>query len=231
MVVGVLLVAFVAAGQLGKKATTTFIDPLIEYPAALIDGASIGQKDAPVTLEVYEDFQCPVCARYALTVEPELVTKYVKPGTLRIVHHDIAILGNRTPNDESKIAAVGASCATDQGRYFDYSHWVYANQAGENSGGFGREQIAAIAEAAGVDVSGFPACLDDSARVIAVAQTTGDAGTRGINRTPTMAINGQLLQPGLLAADQLGVLIEAAVAAGPSTAPSGAPAGSPSASS
>ena len=229
MLVGVLLVAFVAAGQLGKKATTAFIDPLTDYPAALIDGAAIGSKNAPVTLEVYEDFQCPVCARYALTVEPELVTKYVIPGTLRIVHHDIAILGNRTPDDESKIAAVGASCATDQGRYWDYSHWVYANQAGENAGGFGREQIAAIAEAAGVDVAGFPACLDDSARVIAVAQTTGDAGTRGINQTPTMAINGQLLQPGLFRADQLGVLIEAAAAASP--APSGTPAGSPSASS
>ena len=227
MIVGVLLVGFLAVGQLGRKAAGTFIDPGVEYPAALIDGATIGTSDAAVTLDVYEDFQCPVCARYSLTVEPALVTRYVLPGTLRIVHHDIAILGNRSPDDESKIAAVGASCATDQGRYWDYSHWVYANQAGENSGGFAPERLAGIAEAAGVDVSGFPACLDDSARVVAVAQTTGDAGTLGINSTPTMAINGQLLQPGIPPVDQLGALIEAAAA--PSPAASATPIGSASA--
>ena len=222
VIVGVVLIGFLAAGQLGNRATGTFIDPGIEYPVALVDGATIGVKDAPVTLEVYEDFQCPICARYSLTVEPQLVKDYVLPGTLRIVHHDIAILGNRTPEDESKLAAVGASCATDQNRYWDYSHRVYANQAGENSGGFARERLTAIAQAAGVDVSGFPACLEDSSRVVAVAQATGDAGTRGINGTPTMAINGQLLQPGIPPVDQLGALIEAAAAAA-SAGPSGSP--------
>ncbi len=146
---------------------------------------------------------------------------YVVPGTLRIVHHDIAILGDRTPNDESKIAAVGATCATDQGRYWDYAHWVYANQDGENNGGFAPDRLTSIAQAAGLDVSGFPACLDDSARVVAVATTTGDAGNLGISSTPTLAINGQLLQPGLPTAAALGGLIEAAAA---SAAPGGSPA-------
>lgn len=221
-----VLVAILAVGQLGGRATGSLENPEIEYPAALIDGSSIGRADAPVTLEVYEDFQCPICARYALTVEPDLVASYVVPGTLRIVHHDIAILGNRTPDDESKIAAVGASCAADQGRYWDYSHWIYANQDGENNGGFTRDRLTRIAEAAGVDVTDFPACLDAQDRVIAVAQTTGDAGTRGINSTPTMAINGQLLQPGIPPIATLGRLIEAAAAA---ASPSGSPA-APSAS-
>jgi protein-disulfide isomerase len=149
------------------------------------------------------------------------VARYVSAGTLRIVHHDIAILGDRTPNDESKIAAVGASCATDQGRYWDYSHWIYANQDGENNGGFARDRLTSIAQAAGVDVSGFPACLDGADRVVAVATTTGDAGNLGINSTPTLAINGRLLQPGLPTAAALGGLIEAAAA---SAAPGGSPA-------
>ncbi len=226
MIAGVLLVAVVAVGQLGSKATGTLKDPDIEYPANLIDGATIGKADAPVTLEVYEDLQCPICARYSLTVEPDLVASYVVPGTLRIVHHDIAILGDRTPNDESKIAAVGASCATDQGRYWDYSHWAYANQDGENDGGFARDRLTSIAQAAGLDVSGFPACLDDADRVVAVATTTGDAGNLGISATPTLAINGRLLQPGLPTVAALGSLIEAAAA---SAAPSGSPAASGSA--
>ena len=209
---GVVLVGVVAASQLGGKATGTLTDPKLAYPTALIDGATIGKADAPVTLDVYGDFQCPICARYSLTVEPDLVADYVVPGVLRIVHHDIAILGDRTPNDESKIAAVGATCATDQGRYWDYAHWVYANQDGENNGGFAPDRLTSIAQAAGVDVSAFPACLDDSARVVAVATTTGDAGNLGISSTPTLAINGQLLKPGLPTAAALGGLIEAAAA-------------------
>jgi protein-disulfide isomerase len=231
---GVVLVAVVAVGQLGGRASGTFKNPEIEYPAALIDGATIGKADAPVTLEVYEDFQCPICARYSLTVEPDLVASYVVPGILRIVHHDIAILGNRTPSDESKIAAVGASCAADQDRYWDYSHWVYANQDGENAGGFASDRLTAIAQAAGVDVTNFPACLDAPDRVVAVAQTTGDAGTRGVNATPTLAINGQLLQAGIPPMDTLGRLIEAAAASaapdGSPPAPDGSPAASPAAS-
>ena len=52
----------------------TFEDPAITYPAALLDGRTIGNADAPVTLEVWEDYQCPVCARHSLTVEPVLVS-------------------------------------------------------------------------------------------------------------------------------------------------------------
>ena len=132
---GVVLVGVVAASQLGGKATGTLTDPKLAYPTALIDGATIGKADAPVTLDVYGDFQCPICARYSLTVEPDLVADYVVPGVLRIVHHDIAILGDRTPNDESKIAAVGGTCATDQGRYWDYAHWVYATRTARTTAG------------------------------------------------------------------------------------------------
>ena len=60
-------------------------------------------------------------------------------------------------------------------------------------------------------------------RVVAVATTTGDAGNLGISPTPTLAINGQLLRPGLPTAASLGGLIEAAAA---SAAPGGSPAAS-----
>ncbi len=228
VIVGVLLVGFLAVGQLGKKATATFVDPGIEYPAALLDGATIGGAGAPVTLDVYEDFQCPVCANYSLNVEPALVTKYVIPGTLRIVHHDIAILGDGSAQDESRLAALGAACANDQDTYWAYAHRVYANQDGENAGGFRAERLTDIAQDAGVDVSGYPACLADATKLAAVAQTTSDAQALGINATPTMAINGQLMRAGLLSIDQLGALIEA-VAASP--APGGSPTASPSAAS
>ncbi len=222
---GVLIVALVAVNQLGGKVTGTMKDPAISYPSTLLDGHAIGVAEAPVTLEVYEDFQCPVCAQYSLSVEPILVSQYVMPGTLRIVHHDIAILGRGGGEDESKLAATGATCADRQGKYWDYAHWVYNNQDGENAGGFRRDRLMAIAEAAGLDATAFSACLDDATAVQAVADVTTQAVNLGINSTPTMYLAGQQLV-GLKSAQELGALIEAAAA---SASPAASGAGSPSA--
>ncbi len=56
-----------------------------------------------MTLEVWSDFQCPVCGQFATLVEPQLISTYVTPGTLRIVHHDAAFQGAKVSSsyDES----------------------------------------------------------------------------------------------------------------------------------
>jgi protein-disulfide isomerase len=231
VIVGVLIVVVVGINQLGGKVSGTLKDPAMNYPAALLDGSNIGKADAPVTLDVWEDYQCPICARYSLTVEPVLVSKYAKPGSLRIVHHDLGILGNpRVPpaENESIIPARGAFCANEQGKYWDYAHWIYNNQDGENAGGFRRERVVAIAEAAGVEPVAFGACLDGAAAAAAVDATNAKSTELGINSTPTIYIGGKQIV-GLKSAAELGALIEAELAAS-SPSPAGSPAGSPAAS-
>ena len=147
-----------------------------------------------------------------------LVSRYVADGTLRIVHHDIAILSS-TADRESERAARGGYCAAQQGKYWDYAHWVFNNQQGENRGGFSRDRLVSIAVAAGLDEAAFDACLDSPAAVQAVADTTAQAQALGISGTPTMAINGTLLAPGLKTADTLGALIEAAAASAAPSSP------------
>ena len=220
IVIGVAIVVFVASQQLGGRVSGTFDDPGISYPAQLIDGNTVGRADAPVTLEVWEDFQCPVCARHSLQVEPVIVSKYVTNGTLRIVHHDLAFLGRGGSDDESVLAASGAVCATKQAKYWSYSHWVYANQDGENAGGFRADRLKAIAEAAGVDTSDWDACTTDPAVRQEVADSTSKGMAQGVNATPTMFINGTMVTPaGLKTLDELSALIEeAAAAAGTSSA-------------
>ena len=231
VIAGVLIVVVVGIGQLGGKASGTFEDPVMAYPAALLDGSNIGKADAPVTLDVWEDYQCPVCARYSLTVEPVLVSQYATPGSLRIVHHDIGILGN--PNvppadNESIIPARGAFCANEQGKYWDYAHWIYNNQDGENTGGFRRERVVAIATAAGVEPVAFNACLDGSAAAAAVDGRNAESAGLGINSTPTFYLGGQQIV-GFKTAAELGALIEAELAkASASPAASSSPAASAS---
>ena len=230
VIAGVLIVVVVGIGQLGGKVSGTLEDPAMAYPAALLDGANIGKADAPVTMEVYEDYQCPVCAKYSLDVEPVLVSQYVAAGTLRIQHNDLGILGKpRVPpaENESIIPARGAFCANEQGKYWDYAHWIYNNQDGENAGGFRRERVVAIAEAAGVEPVAFNACLDGAAAAAAVDAANAKSSELGINSTPTIYIGGKQYV-GLKSPTELGALIEAELAAS-SASPSASPAASGSA--
>jgi protein-disulfide isomerase len=222
--IGVLIVVIVAAGQLGGRATGKLSDPGFAYPAELLDGANIGSVGSPVVMQVYEDFQCPVCGKYSLDVEPSLVSKYVTAGQLRIQHNDIAILGTGAADDESMITAKGAYCANEQGKYWPYAHWIYNNQLGENKGDFNTERVTQIAVAAGVEEQAFSSCLGSQAALTKVAETTSKAIGLGINSTPTMYIGDQQIV-GLKSVAELSALIDAELAKA-----SGAPAASPSAS-
>lgn len=209
---GLVIVVVVAATQLGGRGGDDLTPPTGSYPAGIVDGAALGRADAPVVMEVFEDFQCPVCARYSLEVEPILVARYVNNGTLRIVHRDLAFLGRGGPGDESVLAAAATTCALDQGRYFDMALWLYENQSSGNRGGFSRDRLDVIAERAGLEMTAYAACMDDPATTAEVEASTRAIQGFGVNSTPTFRINDGELIVGLQAAEALGALIEAAAA-------------------
>jgi protein-disulfide isomerase len=233
VVLGILVVVIVAVVQLGGRVTGALSNPGIAYPSAVLHDNELGGASAPVTLEVYGDFQCPYCAQYSLNVEPSLVSKYVVPGKLRIVHHDIAILGGKPtdPNNESRIAASGAVCAMAQGKYWDYAHWVFGNQTAENGGEFTRDRVTSIATAARLDAAAFTSCLDQSATTSQVDANTQKSITMKISTTPTFYIDGQLAGSGLKSVSDLSTLIDAAlVKASGSSSPAATSSASPPAS-
>jgi protein-disulfide isomerase len=226
--IGVLLVAILAISQLGGASSGAAIkDPGIEYPASIQDGNALGSKTAPATLDVWGDFQCPICARNSLDIEPSLVNGYVIPGKLRIVHHEIDILGRG--GTESRDPAIGATCAVDQGLYWPYAHWLYGNQQGENQGGFKRDRLVQIAVAAGLDRGQFTSCLDTQAAVEAFQATQDQGQQLGIQSTPTFFLNGTKYV-GLKTASDWGALIDAELAKASASPAASAPTGSPSAS-
>jgi protein-disulfide isomerase len=188
--------------------------PLFQVPSDLADGRTLGKADAPVTLEVWSDYQCPACGQFATLVEPALIRTYVVNGTLRIVDHDAAFQGARAGAiyDESVEAGAGARCAAEQNLYWLFHDWLFANQVGENEGAFRDERLRAIATAAGLDVAAWDTCRTTGEQQAAVRAETKQAVAQGVNATPTLYLNGQAIV-GLRSADELGRLIAAAAAA------------------
>lgn len=216
-VVGIVVVATLLVFQGGTPKAVDVAGlqrPSFQAATALVDGRALGKADAPVTLEVWSDFQCPACGQFAEIVEPVLVRKYVTAGTLRIVIHDAAFQGQRSESsfDESVESAAGARCAMQQDAFWPFHDWLFANQAGENQGAFRDERLRAIATGIGLDVVAWDACRATGEQQAAVRAETKSAVAQGVNATPTLILDGKTIA-GLRGADELGKLIEAAAAA------------------
>lgn len=205
IVAGVIFLAvLIVANQPSDSLGLT--PPSDPTPTEQADGRSVGATDAPATLEVWADFQCPSCGVFSRSAEARLIREYVSDGRLRIVFKDFAFIG-----DESNEAAVAARAAQAQGQFWPYHDWLFANQGGENKGAFRRDVLVEIAKQVGLDVNAFEAALDDPVLLAAVRTETTSGADVPVNATPTLVIGDQVIE-GAPAWDSLSATIEAQIA-------------------
>lgn len=163
--------------------------PPLRSPTDEVDGFAMGAADAPVVIEVWEDFQCPYCQRFTYEIEPSIVEQYVETGDVRLVFRNLAFLGN-----ESHWAAVAASLAAEQNMFWPFHDYLFANFGGNESGGFHIDRLLEMGEAVGLDMDQFREGLtienarERWAEIEAVSRA--EAYAQGINATPTVVING-----------------------------------------
>lgn len=170
---------------------TAVIPPEAREGNIVQDGRTLGNPDAPVTIVQYADFQCPACAQFALSMEPQLVADFVETGQVRLVFHDFPFLDDRSSGNESDMASEAAFCAQDQGQFWSYHDVLFQNQARENSGGFARARLIEMARAIDLDLDQFTTCLDGRQFEAGVQALYNDAVAQGVNSTPTFDINGE----------------------------------------
>ncbi|HSO29922.1 MAG TPA: thioredoxin domain-containing protein [Candidatus Sulfomarinibacteraceae bacterium] len=201
LVTAAALVVAVAIIVLGQKPappepTGDLITPPLTYAADIVDGELLGRADAAVLMEVWADYQCPVCARWDREHLGTLKTQFVDTGILRIQARDIAFLGGGE-FDESLELAVGARCAAEQNRFWPFHDLVYWNQGRENEGDHNAAFIASLADRSGVDRTAWDACVAGEEVRDSLRADTNVALGKGINSTPTISLNGGTPVPGL----------------------------------
>jgi protein-disulfide isomerase len=174
------------------------------------DGYALGDPDAPVTIDMYEDFQCPYCQRFSLLVSPELVEQWVRPGIARLVFHDFTFLG-----EESRWAAVAGRLASAQDRFWPLHDLLYSNLLGENVGSFTPDRLLLMGRMAGLDMEPFIAGLQvPAARSTwaSIETEVRDAAARlGISGTPSVFVNG--VKVAIPDAATIGAAVQAALEA------------------
>lgn len=192
ILVGLVAIAFAtgALGGNGSNAGPNLVEPTTSYVGLTATGTTVGAPTAPVTIEIFSDFQCPACKLFITTELPSLLTDYVRPGLVKIESKDIDVI-DRNRSTESIELASAAACAADQGKYWTFHDLVFWNQGRENQGDHNAAFIQRIAATAGLDVTAFASCDARQDLRQAVRQATNDAAGAGIAATPTLRINGQ----------------------------------------
>lgn len=170
----------------------------------------LGDPKAPVTLIEYGDYQCPWCGKFFSEVEPQIVANYVKPGKVRMVFRDFAVLG-----PESTAAANAAECAKDEGKFWAYHDALYVAEikdGHENNGNMTKDFFLKIGNDLKLS-SGFQKCLDTNKYDAEVKASNESASALGVAGTPGFFINSTNI-PGFESYDQMKSTIDAALAAG-----------------
>jgi len=218
----------VASGSVGGASPSPSPSPSPTPTTAPADN-TVGSPDAPVTMEVWADYQCPACRLEDLLFGGAVEREYASPGIVRIVYRDFAFLGQ-----ESTDAAIAARCAGRQepAARLRYHDALYTFQQGENQGLFVRENLVQIAQIAGVpDTTAFTACLDDPAVATEVADERAAGSNVGVISTPTLRLSGPGGERVLTGVSQTWVTLRDAIEAvrvppatpGPSSSPAESP--------
>jgi protein-disulfide isomerase len=200
-VLAVLVLVFAGgSGDDGSTVTAANAPPPADH---LQDGRSLGDPEAPVKIDVYEDPRCPSCGVFTEMIEPLLIAGPVTRGEVFLTYKDMAFLG-----PESFDAAAAMRAAEDlDGKFWEYHDVVFHNQ----DGAITSSRLADMAELVGIDRDDFLAALDDPKHLNAVEEETAAARELGVNSTPTLVVNGEL-NPGVPQWEELSAQIADAAA-------------------
>ena len=130
--IGIFLfvMAFVAISAVSaRQQTKSTSSPAAKPTTAALDlseAKSLGSKSAPITIEVFEDFQCPACRNFYETTVKQLIDDYVNPGKVYLIHRDFPL----DMHPYSHQAARLANAAAELGQFETVEKALFDSQDG-----------------------------------------------------------------------------------------------------
>lgn len=146
-------------------------------------GKAMGNPSAPVTVQVFSDYECPSCKLFHDTILPDVMRDYVATGKVYVVYRDFPL-----PNHRYSREAAGYACAAAHlGLYQPVAEAIFKNQASWSLTGKVWEVVASVLT---LNQQKKVQTLAVSPEVIAEIQRETNMGQREqINSTPTLIVS------------------------------------------
>lgn len=179
----------------GEAAETGETKRVMLQPASMdipVDGVPIkGPLDAPVTVVLFEDFQCPFCRKLAGNL---YALQAARPDEVRIawynypMHTACNTHAARDMHPRACAAAMASVCAQEQDRFWEMHDTLFFNSARLSD-----RELRLYARENGLDLTAFDRCMSSPETLKRVQADADIAAELGVSGTPTFYINGRRL--------------------------------------
>jgi protein-disulfide isomerase len=157
--------------------------PAMKPPAPMKNFKESGSPNAPLTLELYTDYQCPSCRAFFLDVLPSVMSDYVNTGKVRLIHRDFPL----PQHAYSRLAARYANAAGELGSYDVVATQIFRTQMQWEGNGNIDAEVAKVVPPAEMqkirELVKSDSHLDDT-----VTADVALGNQDGLNQTPTLII-------------------------------------------
>ncbi|MFB8205733.1 DsbA family protein [Kitasatospora purpeofusca] len=206
LVVGLALVggtalAISTAGGDSKSTSADAVEPtamVVPANTSGTDGTVItyGKADAAHTLQVFEDFRCPVCKNFE-AANGDAVRKLAEDGTVKVEYHLAAFLDKNLGGKGSRtaLAAIGAAVNEGVDKFKAYHDVLYANQPDEREDGFGdvNHLLELADKVPGLKSDAFVKAVTDRTYAPWAKKVADAFNDSGVTGTPTVKVDGKPL--------------------------------------
>jgi protein-disulfide isomerase len=221
-----VIVLVVAVVMIFMESQKTPMEKVENIPAGVVqdtgipigaDGVAGTTNEGAKTLDVYVDYMCPICGQFEQTNSAS-IAEMREAGDVTFVVHPVAILDRASQGtDYSTRAASAAAWVADRApeQFSAFHDAMFASQPKEQTPGLTDEQIAQVAEQAGVPADVAAGITDGDAEdtyrewVEAATSVAGDdpavvSPDTGQLGTPSVLVDGERFEgwqtPGALSA-------------------------------
>ena len=144
----------------------------------------LGNADAPITIVEYASMTCSHCAAFHNEILPQLKTKYIDTGKVKLVYRDFPL---------DRVAAQAAQLAecVDRDRYFGVVATIFQTQSHWAASKEPLADLQKLLRLAGLGEAQAKACLDNQKGLEAILAEQQGGVALGVDSTPTLFVNGQ----------------------------------------
>ncbi|WP_414171397.1 DsbA family protein [Clavibacter tessellarius] len=150
---------------------------------------SVGAADAPVTLDVFEDYSCPHCAQYEAETGP-LLDRIAATGQVRIVYHPIQIV-----TKYGQVAGSAAACVlAEEPDKWPAVHSALFDNHSTITDSWTHADFVTWLTTEGVSSDAARTCVAEGKYSSWITENTSDATAAGVTGTPTLRIQGDIVK-------------------------------------
>lgn len=149
--------------------------------------------NAPISMVVFSDFECPICKEEAQILRQQVTKEY--GDKVRIYFMDFPL---DAIHPWAHSAALAGRCVYNQSpaSFWDYFDWVYENQAEITPENFGA-RFQAFAADKKLDGMQLGRCVENKGSDAEVTREIAEAHSLQVDKTPTIFMNGRKLEGGI----------------------------------